>query len=172
MKSYICDLCGYIYDPTVGDPDNGIEAGTAFEDLPEDWVCPLCGAPTDQFSLLEETDQVDSEEDMEQFEAVKTEQNKSEEESEEETELCTANELADDYRSDAFEQEDTVETNQSNEEGEKVMKSYVCDLCGYVYDPSVGDPDNGVEPGTAFADLPEDWVCPLCGAPTDQFSEV
>jgi rubredoxin len=43
MKEYECDLCGYVYDPTVGDPDNGIKPGTAFEDLPEDWVCPLCG---------------------------------------------------------------------------------------------------------------------------------
>jgi rubredoxin len=44
------------------------------------------------------------------------------------------------------------------------MKKYVCNLCGYVYDPADGDPDNGVAPGTAFEDLPEDWVCPLCGA--------
>ena len=39
MKKYICDTCGYVYDPEVGDPDNGIQPGTAFEDLPEDWVC-------------------------------------------------------------------------------------------------------------------------------------
>lgn len=50
------------------------------------------------------------------------------------------------------------------------MPKYVCDLCGYIYDPAVGDPDAGVEPGTAFADLPEDWVCPLCGADKTQFS--
>ena len=42
MKKYKCEVCGYIYDPQLGDPDNGIEPGTAFEDLPEDWVCPLC----------------------------------------------------------------------------------------------------------------------------------
>lgn len=53
MKSYVCDLCGYVYDPEVGNPDAGIAAGTAFEDLPEDWVCPLCGAGTDQFSVVE-----------------------------------------------------------------------------------------------------------------------
>ena len=51
------------------------------------------------------------------------------------------------------------------------MKSYVCDLCGYVYDPAEGDEDNGVAPGTAFEDLPEDWVCPLCGAGKEDFSE-
>ena len=43
MKKYVCDTCGYVYDPEIGDPENGIEPGTAFEDLPEDWVCPLCG---------------------------------------------------------------------------------------------------------------------------------
>ena len=50
------------------------------------------------------------------------------------------------------------------------MEKYVCDVCGYVYDPEVGDPDNGVAPGTAWADVPEDWVCPLCGVGKDSFS--
>ena len=43
------------------------------------------------------------------------------------------------------------------------MKKYVCEPCGYEYDPAVGDPDNGVAPGTPFEDLPDDWVCPICG---------
>ncbi|MGI6091080.1 MAG: rubredoxin [Saccharofermentanales bacterium] len=50
MQKYICDLCGWVYDPELGDPDNGVEAGTAFADLPEDWVCPLCGAAIEDFS--------------------------------------------------------------------------------------------------------------------------
>lgn len=50
-----------------------------------------------------------------------------------------------------------------------VMDKYVCAICGYVYDPEVGDPDNGVEPGTAWEDVPEDWVCPLCGVGKDNF---
>lgn len=50
MKKYVCDVCGYEYDPEVGDPENNIPAGTAFEDLPEVWVCPLCGVGKDQFS--------------------------------------------------------------------------------------------------------------------------
>lgn len=54
MKRYICDVCGYIYDPEEGDPDNGIDPGTAFESLPEDWVCPMCGAPKEDFSPEEE----------------------------------------------------------------------------------------------------------------------
>jgi rubredoxin len=50
------------------------------------------------------------------------------------------------------------------------MKKYVCDVCGYVYDPGSGDPDNGVAPGTAFEDVPADWLCPLCGVGKDGFS--
>ncbi|MBN1954396.1 MAG: rubredoxin [Anaerolineae bacterium] len=46
---------------------------------------------------------------------------------------------------------------------------YECLVCGYIYDPAVGDPDSDVEPGTEFADLPDDWVCPDCGAGKDMF---
>ena len=53
MKKFICTACGYIYDPEVGDPDAGVSPGTAFEDLPDDWVCPLCGVGKE---LFEETD--------------------------------------------------------------------------------------------------------------------
>ena len=52
------------------------------------------------------------------------------------------------------------------------MKKYVCDVCGYIYDEAVGDPDNGIEPGTAWEDVPEDFLCPLCGVGKDQFSET
>jgi len=52
------------------------------------------------------------------------------------------------------------------------MKKYACTLCVYVYDPEQGDPDNEIEPGTAFDDLPDDWVCPDCGAGKDEFEEV
>ena len=50
---YVCELCGWEYDQAVGDPENGIEAGTKFEDLPEDFVCPLCGAGKEEFSKAE-----------------------------------------------------------------------------------------------------------------------
>lgn len=51
------------------------------------------------------------------------------------------------------------------------MATYVCDLCGYEYDPANGDPDSGVAPGTPFENLPADWVCPLCGAGKEDFSK-
>ncbi len=47
---YVCDICGYVYDPAEGDPDNGVAAGTPFDQIQEDWVCPLCGASKEDFS--------------------------------------------------------------------------------------------------------------------------
>ncbi len=58
-----------------------------------------------------------------------------------------------------------------NQTNKKTMKKYVCTVCGYVYDPALGDPDNGVAPGTAFDDLPDNWVCPLCSVGKEDFEE-
>ena len=49
MEKYVCTACGYVYDPEVGDPDNGVPAGTAFEDIGDDWVSPICGLSKDAF---------------------------------------------------------------------------------------------------------------------------
>ena len=49
MKKYTCTVCGYIYDPAAGDPDNGVAAGTPFDKIPDSWVCPLCGADKSVF---------------------------------------------------------------------------------------------------------------------------
>ena len=53
MVQWECKICGYIYDPEQGDPDNGIDAGTAFEDIPDSWVCPMCGAGKEEFQKIE-----------------------------------------------------------------------------------------------------------------------
>lgn len=60
------------------------------------------------------------------------------------------------------------------ERKEKVSKmaKYQCTVCGYVYDPELGDPDGGIKPGTPFEKIPDDWVCPVCGASKDQFEEI
>lgn len=54
MKRYVCTICGYVYDPSNGDPENGINPGTPFESLPDDWTCPVCGAGKDMFEQEEE----------------------------------------------------------------------------------------------------------------------
>ncbi|TLU82152.1 MAG: rubredoxin [Chlorobium sp.] len=54
MQKWVCVPCGYVYDPEVGDPDSGIDPGTPFEDLPEDWVCPVCGVDKTLFEPYDE----------------------------------------------------------------------------------------------------------------------
>ena len=53
MKKYECMMCGYIYDEALGDPDEGIAPGTTWEDIPEDWYCPVCGASKEDFEMVE-----------------------------------------------------------------------------------------------------------------------
>ena len=52
------------------------------------------------------------------------------------------------------------------------MNQYECDICGYIYDPEQGDPEDGIPPGTSFEDLPDDWVCPECSVGKDEFIQV
>jgi rubredoxin len=52
------------------------------------------------------------------------------------------------------------------------MDKYLCTVCGYIYDPAAGDPENGIRPGTPFADLPEDWACPECGVGKELFEKT
>lgn len=52
------------------------------------------------------------------------------------------------------------------------MEKWTCVVCGYVYDVAAGDPDSGIAPGTKFEDIPEDWVCPVCGVSKDQFEKA
>ena len=54
MTKYVCTVCGYVYDPEAGDPDNGVDPGTAWENVPEDWVCPLCAVGKDMFEAQQE----------------------------------------------------------------------------------------------------------------------
>lgn len=64
-----------------------------------------------------------------------------------------------------------IEDNKERKESEKMAK-YKCSVCGYIYDPEKGNPESGVNPGTPFEDLPDDWVCPVCGAGKDEFEEL
>lgn len=54
MKKFVCTVCNWVYDPEIGDPESGIEPGTPFESIPEDWVCPLCGVGKEDFEPVEE----------------------------------------------------------------------------------------------------------------------
>ncbi len=68
---------------------------------------------------------------------------------------------------------DNINNNLETKKSETMdTKKYQCDVCGYVYDPAVGDPDGGIAPGTPFENIPEDWVCPICGVDKSNFSAM
>jgi flavin reductase (DIM6/NTAB) family NADH-FMN oxidoreductase RutF/rubredoxin len=67
--------------------------------------------------------------------------------------------------------QETQQRTIKEERSDQKMDKYVCTVCGYVYDPEKGDPENNIAPGTPFADLPEDWVCPVCGVGKDEFEK-
>ncbi|HDR73325.1 MAG TPA: rubredoxin [Methanoculleus sp.] len=105
VKRYQCKPCGYIYSPLRGEPHRGIPAGTEFEDLPDDYTCPVCGA-------------------MGKGKVGKG----------------------------AF--------------VPFAPTKYRCKVCGYIYDEARGEPRHGIPKGTKFTDLPDDYVCPVCGLDT------
>lgn len=130
--------CGYIYNPDKGDRKGKISKGTLFEDLPDDWRCPVCGGTKKCFRPLAGPGSTAAD--------------------------C---ELPTEDAGGAL--TDAAVTAKDSKQEFNTMKKYVCLVCGYVYDPEVGDPDNDVAPGTAFADIPDDWTCPVCGAGKEEF---
>ncbi len=131
-EMYQCQTvnCGYIYDPDKGDRKGKIKKGTAFNDLPDDWRCPVCGATKAAFRPLAGPGSVQEE----------------------------------DGQGSGLDAPSTS--------GETAMKKYRCLVCGYEYDPAAGDPANGMEAGTDFENLPDDWCCPVCGADKEEFEEA
>lgn len=67
---------------------------------------------------------------------------------------------------------DEKTSDEASKEATSTMTKYRCTVCGYVYDPELGDPDGGVKPGTPFEDIPDDWICPVCGAAKTEFERV
>ena len=124
MKKYACSLCGWEYDPAVGDPDSGIAPGTAFEDIPEDWVCPVCGMSKAAFEPSGES------------------------------------------AAEAPSEEKPVDDDPA------AMWQCQVSNCGYIYRPDKGDRKGKVPAGTSFADLPDDWHCPVCGAGKKMFHKL
>ncbi len=121
--------CGYIYDPDRGDRKGKIPKGTKFEDLLDDWKCPVCGAGKSMFRPLAGPGSV----------------------------------MAQDVKKTA----DAVSAANVD-----VGSKYRCNVCGYIYDPAVGDSSQGIATGTSFDALPDNWKCPVCGASKEEFEEI
>ena len=131
--------CGYIYNPDKGDRKGKIKKGVLFQDIPEEWRCPICGGTKNCFRPLMGPGSTKADCEL----PVETDPEKL-------TAAAAAAKVTDQKETDP-------------------MQKYVCEICGYVYDPEVGDPDSDIPAGTSFDDLPDDYACPICGAPKDNF---
>ncbi|WP_444937323.1 FAD-dependent oxidoreductase [Microbulbifer sp. JMSA004] len=116
-KKWQCQNCGWIYDESKGWPEDGIAPGTRWEDIPEDWYCPECGAAKQDFSMLQISG-------------------------------------------------DTAQDSQTG------FRIWECMVCGWTYNEAEGRPHDGIDPGTRWEDIPEDWSCPQCGVSKQEFDMV
>lgn len=131
--------CGFIYNPDRGDRKGRIPKGVLFEDLPDTWRCPVCGGTKRCFRPLIGPGSTAADCEL----PVQTG-----------SVPLTGGAAA----AKVHKQKET-----------DPMQKYVCEICGYVYDPAQGDPDSDIPAGTSFDDLPDDWTCPICGATKDNF---
>jgi pyruvate oxidase len=114
MGKWKCSICGYVYDEAKGEPATNTPPGTAFDDLPDEWRCPVCGAEKSAFE----------------------------------------------------------ETGEEEEAGPALSMTWKCNVCGYGYDETRGEPATSTPPGTKFEELADNWRCPVCGSGKDAFFMV
>ena len=145
-----CIICGWLYDESLGCPEDGIAPGTRWEDVPEDWTCPVCGVS------------------KQDFEMVKTGPSP--------TPIPTSAASAAPITPSA-DQSPTIikeapgESPTFTNSGEP-FQIWECIICGWVYDESKGWPDDDILPGTRWVDIPDDWTCPDCGVGKQDFEMI
>lgn len=186
MSIYKCSVCGFEYNEELGYPELDIKPGTKWEDLPDDFACPWCGAEKALFNIVEEK----KEEPFKVYRCSLCGFEYHEEEGYPELgikpgtrwedlpadftcPLCGAQK--DDFYLVEEDKKEVIEKEAPKKENKKVegnFSKYVCALCGYTYDEALGDPENNIPAGTKWEDLPDDFTCPLCGADKSEFYKL
>lgn len=149
-KIWECLICGFIYDESLGMPEDNIAPGTRWEDIPEDWLCPDCGVGKQDFEMSE----------------VVTAPSST---------ITAAAGSANDTAVAAKAAEETTIPVQQTELATALETDYSvweCLVCGWQYDESLGLPEDNIAPGTRWEDIPEDWLCPDCGVGKQDFEMV
>ncbi|WP_288132747.1 FAD-dependent oxidoreductase [Microbulbifer sp.] len=144
FRVWECQICGWVYDEAKGSPDDGIPPGTRWEDIPDDWSCPECGATKDEFSMVAVTAETSS---------VQPAPGQSPAHSPARTTTTAAD-----------------DTNTSS--ASTAHRIWECMVCGWVYDEAKGAPEEGIPAGTRWEDIPDDWTCPECGVSKEEFDMV
>lgn len=146
MKIWECLVCGFQYHEALGLPDEGIPPGTRWEDIPEDWQCPDCGVGKADFIMVEVAAA------SEPVHADKTAAIQS-----------TAVPMPAAASSPAA-------AAVLSADGDRPFELWECLVCGFIYDEAKGWPDDGIAPGTRWAEVSEDWTCPDCGVGKSDFA--
>lgn len=178
MSKYVCNSCWYVYDEEAGDPKAGVGPNTLFENLSEDWLCPVCLLTKEHFSPLKDVaikvfEQANPALDRYQCNScwyvydprlgdpkggVIPGTSFSELS---ENWFCPVCKLSKESFTRIKISLDDLPKEEPVQKDEK-KQAYQCKACYYTYDPRIGDPKAGVGPDTAFEDLDEDWFCPIC----------
>ena len=185
MSVYKCAVCGFEYDEDKGYIEMNIKPGTKWEDIPNTFRCPWCGANKEDFYLLEDKEVKNEpyktyrcamcgfeyhEEEGYPEAGIKPGTRWAELPSDFTCPMCGA--AKEDFYLVEEETKTVLEKKEEKKEEKKVegnFDKYVCALCGYVYDEAIGEPELGIKPGTKFEDLPSDFHCPRCGADKAEF---
>ena len=149
-KIWECLVCGFIYDESLGMPEDNIAPGTAWDDIPDDWLCPDCGVGKVDFEMVE----------------VKRS-------------AATVQAAAADTAADTSIVPPAQISAQASAQASPMSSTMVaeysvweCIVCGWQYDESLGLPEDNIAPGTRWDDIPEDWFCPDCGVGKQDFEMV
>ena len=142
-----CIICGWLYDESLGCPEDGIAPGTRWEDVPEDWTCPVCGVS------------------KQDFEMVKTGPSPTS------IPASVAPATSSTHQSSTIIKDEAPGVLNPTNSGEP-FQIWECIICGWIYDESKGWPDDDILPGTRWVDIPDDWTCPDCGVGKQDFEMI
>ena len=147
LNIWECIICGWLYDESLGCPEDGIAPGTRWEDVPEDWTCPVCGVS------------------KQDFEMVKTGPSPTS------IPASVAPATSSTHQSSTIIKDEAPGVLNPTNLGEP-FQIWECIICGWIYDESKGWPDDDILPGTRWVDIPDDWTCPDCGVGKQDFEMI
>jgi len=147
LNVWECIICGWLYDESLGCPEDGIAPGTRWEDVPEDWTCPVCGVS------------------KQDFEMVKTGPSPTS------IPASVAPATSSTNQSSTIMKDEAPSVLNPTNSGEP-FQIWECIICGWIYDESKGWPDDDILPGTRWVDIPDDWTCPDCGVGKQDFEMI
>ncbi len=156
MAKYQCPDCQYIYDESKGEPHEGFQPDTRWDEIPDEWACPDCAVrDKPDFVLIEGS--------------AGPEKVSSSEVNPEISDTATTAEITREAVTEGQKTEGKSNPGVTDSQSEAPFRKWICITCDHIYDEALGDEVEGIAPGTRFEDIPDDWCCPECGAAKDDY---